>query len=146
MTDPFSITGGVVSILSLAITTVQGVKSYYESWNTQDQYVSDVNNKVQSLLHSLSALEQILPRISSSSATKVHVEQCVLSSKEGISRLEEFLRKCRKNPAPVGLKDKVRTARQKAIFPFRRSSLDTLRDIVRDLEGNLGTALQVLHL
>lgn len=146
MADPFSVAGGVVGVVSLAITACQGVISYYNSWETQDQNIIDAKGKIERLRSSLSALEEILPKISSSSAIAEHVEQCVLSCGEGIVRLEDFLGKCRKDPAPFSLRGKLRACRQKAIFPFRESSLDSLREIVQDLQGNLSTALQVLQL
>lgn len=138
--------GSAVGIISLAITTCQGVLSYYNSWDTQDQNISDAKGRIETLRSSLSALEEILPKISSSPAIAGHVERCVLSCQEGTARLEQFLGKCRKNPAPTSLTDKLRDCRQKAIFPFRQSSLDSLKEILRDLEDNLGTALRVLQL
>lgn len=146
MAEALSVAGSAVGVISLAITTCQGVLSYYNSWENQNQSVSDAKSGIERLRNSLSALEVILPKVSSSSAIAGHVEQCVLSCKEGTARLEQFLGKCRKNPAPVSLPDKLREYRHKAIFPFRQSSLDSLNNIVRDLEGNLGTALQVLQL
>lgn len=146
MADPFSVIGSAVGVVSLAITTCQGVLSYYNSWDTQDQNISDAKGEIERLRSSFSALEEILPKVSPSSAIATQVEQCVLSSKEGTGRLEQFLGKCLKNPAPLSLIDKLRVCRQKAIFPFRQSSLDSLRKTVRDLEGSLGTALQILQL
>ena len=146
MADPVSVAGSAVGVISLAITTCQGVISYYESWETQDQNISDAKGKIERLRSSLSALEEILPKISSSSAIAKHVEQCVLCCGEGTARLEQFLERCRKDPAPLSLRDKLRALRQKAIFPFRESSLGRLREIVRDLEADLGTALRVLQL
>ena len=146
MAEPLSIAGSAVGVISLAITACQGVLSYYNSWDTQDQNIKDAKGRIERLRTSLSALEEILPKISSSSAIAVHVEQCILSCKEGAVRLEQFLGKCRKNPAPLSLTDRLRDCRQKAIFPFRQPSLDSLQEIVRGLEGNLGTALQILQL
>ena len=146
MADPFSVAGGVVGVVTLAITACQGVISYYNTWETQDQNISDAKGKIERLQNSLSALKDVLPKISSSSAIAQHVEQCVRCCEEGTSRLEHFLGKCRKNPAPVSLRDKIRVCRQQALFPFRESSLDSLGQIVQDLERNLGTALQVLQL
>lgn len=146
MADPFSVAGGVVGVVTLAITTCQGIISYYNSWEAQDQNIIDAKGKIERLRSSLSALEEILPKISSSSAIAEHVEQCILGCRKGIVRLEDFLGRCRKDPAPFSFRDKLRACRQKVIFPFRESSLDNLRDIVQDLEGNLSTALQVLQL
>ncbi|KAL9130116.1 MAG: hypothetical protein Q9175_007111 [Cornicularia normoerica] len=146
MADPFSVIGSAVGVVSLAITTCQGVLSYYNSWDTQDQNISDAKGEIERLRNSFSALEEILPKVSSSSAIATQVEQCVLSCKEGTGRLEQFLGKCLKNPAPLSLIDKLRVCRQRAIFPFRQSSLDSLKITVRDLEGSLGTALQILQL
>lgn len=146
MADPFSVAGSAVGVLSLAITTCQGVLSYYNSWDTQDQNISDAKGKIERLRSSLSALEEVLPKLSSSSVSAANVEQSVLCCKEGTVRLENFLEICRKNPAPLSLIDKIHIFRKKAIFPFRQSSLDSLREIVRDLEDSLGTALQVLQI
>ena len=146
MADPVSVAGSAVGVISLAITTCQGVISYYDSWETQDQNINDAKGKIERLRSSLSALEELLPKISSSLAIAEHVERCVLCCGEGTSRLEQFLGRCRKDPAPLSLKDKLRVFGQKAIFPFRESSLERLREIVRDLEGDLGTALRVLQL
>lgn len=146
MADPFSVAGSAVGVLSLAITTCQGVLSYYNSWDSQDQNISDAKRKIERLRSSLSALEEVLPKLSSSPVIAANVEQSVLCCKEGTVRLEHFLEKCRKNPAPLSLIDKIHDFRKKAIFPFRQSSLDSLREIVRDLEDSLGTALQVLQM
>lgn len=146
MADPVSVAGSAVGVISLAITTCQGVISYYDSWENQEQNISDAKRKIERLQSSLFALEEILPKISSSSAIAEHVKQCVLCCGEGTARLEQFLGRCREDPAPLSLKAKFRVLRQKAIFPFRKSSLDRLRGIVRDLEGDLGTALRVLQL
>ena len=146
MADPLSVASSAVGVISLAITTCQGVISYYNSWETQDQSIGDAKGKIERLCSSLSALEEILPKISSSSTIAAEVEQCVLSCKEGTARLQKFLRKCRENAAPLNFRDRLQDCRQRAIFPFRQSSLDSLREIVRDLEDSLGTALQVLQL
>ena len=146
MAEPLSVAGSAVGVVSLAITICQGVLSYYNSWDTQDQNIIDAKEKIESLRNNLLALREILPKISSSSAIAAQVEHCVLSCEEGTARLEKFLEKCLKNPAPLTLRDRLRDCRQRAIFPFRQSSLDSLKEIVRDLEGNLGTALQVLRL
>ena len=146
MGDPFSVAGSAVGVISLAITACQGVISYYNSWDTQDQSISDAKEKIERLRSSLSALEEILPKISASSAIAAEVEQCVLSCREGTARLQKFLGKCRENAAPLNFRGKLQNCRQRALFPFRQSSLDSLKDIVRDFENNLGTALQVLQL
>ena len=146
MAEPFSVASGVVGVVTLGITACQGVVSYYNSWETQDQSISDAKEKIERWQSSLSALKEILPKMLCSSTIVQRVEQCVLCCEEGTSRLEQFLVKCRKNPAPVSLRDKIRVCRQRAIFPFRESSLDSLRQVVQDLEGNLGTALQILQL
>ena len=146
MAEAFSVAGSAVGVISLAITTCQGVISFYNSWDTQDQSVSDVKGKIERLRSSLLALEDVLPKISSSSAIATDVEQCVLSCREGTARLQEFLRKCHENAAPLSFRDRLRDCRQRAVFPFRQSSLDSLKEIVRDLENNLGIALQVLQL
>ena len=146
MADPFSVAGSAVGVISLAITTCQGVISYYNSWDIQDQSISDAKEKIERLRSSLSALEEILPKIASSSAIAAEVDQCVLSCREGTARLQKFLGKCRENAAPLNFRDILRDCRQRAVFPFRQTSLDTLKKIVRDLEDSLGTALQVLQL
>ena len=93
MADPVSVAGGAVGVISLAITTCQGVISYYDSWETQDQNVSDAKREIERLQSSLSALEKILPKISSSSAIAEHVKQCVLCCGEGTARLKQFFGK-----------------------------------------------------
>ncbi|KAM0796422.1 hypothetical protein BDR22DRAFT_893275 [Usnea florida] len=146
MGDPFSVAGSAVGVVSLAITTCQGVISYYNSWDNQDQSIIDAKGKIERLHSSLSALDEILPKISSSSGIAAEVEQCVLSCRECTARLQNFLGKCRENAVPLNFRERLRDCRQRAIFPFRQSSLDSLNEIVRDLEKNLCTALQVLQL
>lgn len=138
MADTVSVAGSAVGVISLAITTCQGVISYYDSWETQDQNISDTKRKIQRLQSSLSALEEILPKISSSSAIAEHVKQCVLCCGEGTARLEHFFGKMSQGSCSAQFQSQIPSVEAKSYIPFRKSSLDRLREIVRDLEGDLG--------
>jgi hypothetical protein len=93
------------------------------------------------------------------------VKESVISTLGGIAQLQTFLKKCRQNDiqesntstlaqaaGPSGPPNQDTASRKakkllkKVAYPFRKSTLTGLNDIVAELQANLNTAVNALHL
>lgn len=146
MGDPLSIAGSAAGIISIALTACQGIFTYYESYHTQSQDVCDAMQKLQLLVHSLSILQDCIPKISASQEAITHVERCISFCRDATSRLECFVQKYRQHPSPATMKEKLHICEQKILFPFRKSTLKNLSATICDFQDSLNTALLIAQL
>ncbi|KAL2862291.1 uncharacterized protein BJX67DRAFT_385786 [Aspergillus lucknowensis] len=150
MTDPFSISGGVVGVVSLGITVCQGFQRYYGPWKSFDDEIQGFTAKLEGLLDTLRVLEGFLspenelelPSESYKNLVSRHLKAC----QKACSRLEEMLEKCKSSDTSAPFVRKHDCLRLKrAVYPFKKETLTSLSQIVSDLQDNLSLGLQLLQ-
>lgn len=147
MSDPFSVTGSAVGIISLSLTVCQGIVQYYTAFKGQDEEVDHIVEKTSRLTDLLEVLQ---PRLESYRETRPvtvpKVEECLIACYGAIKKLERILEKCNQESASDGFREKLRTFARRTLFPFRRKTLQSLRDAVSDCQANLDTAINILQI
>jgi hypothetical protein len=152
MSDPFSISAGVVGVVSLGLTLSQGFLRYYGPWRDFDDEIEGLTTKVDGLLQTLRMLESLLtaenePQFPSDQFTGL-VSKNLTACETACLRLQKILDDCKSSnvsSAPFIRKhDWLRLKR--AAYPFKKETLVTLSDLVSGLQDNLSLALQVLNL
>lgn len=146
MADPLSITGGTVGVISLALTTCQGIFTYYESYKTQNQDVCNAMQNLQLLIRSLSLIQDCMTNNVASQEAIAHIENCITSCRDATFKLDGFLQKYHQNPSPTSLKERLHICEQRILFPFKKSTLKNLSATIRDFKDNLTTGLQIILL
>lgn len=147
MADPLSITGVAIGLVSLGLEVCQGLTKYYESWKTHDDDIRRALEKIDSLHSTLRALERILNQPDFSSLSTVqNVQSIIVPFQTGINEVQDILDKCRSTTAGLNSKDKLHSIRKKALYPFKRDTLQSLEASVAQLHGTLNTAVQVVVL
>lgn len=73
-------------------------------------------------------------------------KDCVFSCSGAIRKLEGILEKCKREAASDGFRERLRNFGRKALYPFRRETLQSLKDAVVDCQRILDTAINVLQM
>jgi ankyrin repeat domain-containing protein 50 len=146
MTDPFSVAGSAVGVISLGLTVCQGLLDYYGSWKDYSSDIEATFNSLAGLTSTLRLLEATINRRHLDPEAVVRVQESIISCEDGIGNLERKLKKVQGIQLPSGLKDKLRSQARRAIYPFKTSTLSKLEEIVLDLRDNLSLAVQTLQM
>ena len=92
-------------------------------------------------------LERELQRIAEDQNPAVQqVVKFVTSRQDSIQNRYMALGQCHSTHIPDSLTAKFRRYRARALYPFRKQTLQVLEDDVRSIQGNLSSALQTLQL
>ena len=148
MGDPLSIVASAGGIISLGITVCQGLIDYCQAFAGQYRDVRILVQDLQGLEKSLTLLRDslthrpdLLDLIQPYIATlrgRVDDLQPILARFRGIvSR--------RNVSGHQAFKEKVQTTTQRALYPFKKGMISELRDTVRQAQGNLSLALDVVQ-
>jgi hypothetical protein len=148
MSDPLSVAGSAVGIISLGIQVCQGLIQYADAIRGRQKDVDDGMDEVRSLLAVFKSLEQTIARIETDSPENArplleHLRQAELK----LRSLEEVL-------TEVGIavntsstiKGKMKETYRAAIYPMKRSKLEGARQNVQSILGILTTTLQTVDL
>ena len=154
MGDPLSVTASAVSVVCLGLQVLMGLVELYENWYDFDGDAKTDTISLSSLEKTLSLLEGSLKDALTDSEAQRAVERCVLDCSASMDRLRSKWNKiqCSSQDATganvkgqaVGrvLKKQLSNAQ----YPFKRSTLVKLQEIVSELRHNLALALHVLNL
>ena len=139
--------GSVVGLISLSIQSCQGLTSYYSAWRSYDEQISQTYRNINELKVTCENLERELQRITRDQEAVVQqIVRLIASCQDGIKSLRHALDQCQSTQTPNSLTAKIKIHRDKALYPFRKQTLGTLKDTVHDIQTNLHTALQILQL
>lgn len=136
--------GTAVGVASLGIQVCQGLLEYYRDWKDYDDDIRCTYAELSELNKTFTVLHDKL-QTASGSVFIDRAKDCLLTCQDGITQLEEKLKKIHKEPS-TGLKQKMQAGILRLLYPFRKSTLDKLRTNVQTLLQHLGLALQVIQL
>lgn len=148
MSDPLSVAGSAVGIISLGIQVCQGLIQYAGAIRGRQQDVNDGMGEVRSLLAVFKSLEQTITRIETDSPENAK------SLLEHLLQAEVKLRSLGDALTEVGIpvnisstiKGKMKETYRAAIYPMKRSKLEAARQNVQSILGILTAALQTVDL
>ena len=139
--------GSVVGLISLSIQSCQGLTSYYSAWKSYDEQISQTYRNVNELKILCESLGRELQRITHYQEPAVQqVNRLIASCQDGIKSLRDALDKCHSTQVPHNLATRIELHRVRALYPFKRQTLQSLRDTVDGIQRNLGTAVQILQM
>jgi hypothetical protein len=150
MTDPLSVAGSSVGVISLGLTICQGLIAYYGPYKSFNNEIEVFACRIEDLHGLLAALQIILSEthaFNASSASETAKIACnvVRHCQQGLQRLDKMLHKCKSSPFPrksLGAKFRI----ERAFYPFRRETLIAFLEIMGWLQANLNTALHMLNM
>ncbi|KAF5721691.1 hypothetical protein FMUND_3496 [Fusarium mundagurra] len=147
MSDPLSVAGSAVGIISLGIQVCQGMISYLQSFKGQDQDIQDSLNYVQTVISILYSLKGILPKVDKSSSETPAIRRCLAESEEKLREFQQFSLKLRGTQSPEhDVLGKMNHARRALLYPFREGKLKSLCQSLKGLLQNLSLCLDITTL
>ncbi|KAF4432125.1 hypothetical protein F53441_13844 [Fusarium austroafricanum] len=147
MSDPLSIPGGVVGIISLGIQVCQGLVWYLQSFKGRDEEIQESLKEVQTLVSTFYSLKDVLTKIDKTSCETTAIRRCLQDSEEKLREVHKFSLKLRgPQDAAKSTREKIDNARRAMVYPFREEKLKTLRLSLQDLLQNLSLAVGLTSL
>ena len=148
MADPLSIAASVVSLISLGIQATQSLVDFYTSYRNRDPELTGITERLEDLREIFRSLEKTLSDRKFQTGERglvERIEASINNCNELIQELEDEYQKFG-STSSTGIKNVVKVAGRRAIYPFRRSTLQKLDEDISDIRDNLAVALQTLNL
>ncbi|KAL3476020.1 hypothetical protein BJX99DRAFT_270829 [Aspergillus californicus] len=136
MSDPFSVSAGVVGVVSLGLTICQGLASYYGPWNAYDEEISDFTAKIEGLQTILEMLSGFIAEIKDLNSLPDQYLKLVL---------EKSLAKFDSSDSFPLIKKHDWLRWKRATYPFKKDTLVALSQTISGLQDNLALTLQLLN-
>ncbi|KAF5601698.1 uncharacterized protein FSUBG_8064 [Fusarium subglutinans] len=147
MSDPLSVAGSAVGIISLGIQVCQGLISYLQSFKSQDQDIQDSLKDVQTVVSILYSLKGILPKVDESSSGTPAIRRCLAESEEKLREFQQFSLKLRGTQSQEhNVLEKMGHASRALLYPFREGKLKSLSQSLKGLLQNLSLCLDITTL
>lgn len=143
-----AIASGIAGLLSLGIQVTQSLVNFYTAYKDQDTDLAKTTQNLDNLLSIFRTIDIAVEERRSQADTRdllQEVEKTVQKCEEIITELQNECEKFQKDSG-AGFKDRVKVARRRAAYPFRKSTLQKLEEDVSDIRENLSFALDVLQL
>lgn len=141
-----AVAGSLVGLVSLSIQCCEGLTSYYSDYSSYSDEINQTLQHIDELTIICRNLERELQgRTQSTDPASQQAIRLIFSCHDNIAKLESALMQCRTTQLPDSFAAKAQAFRAKALYPFRKKTLQSLRKAVNDVQRNLGSALQTLE-
>jgi hypothetical protein len=147
MSDPLSVAGSVVGIVSLGLQVAQSLYDYYDAIKGQHSDVSRTTYRLDNLLQVLDSLRSEL----SNRSFRTTEEDLVRSIETSIRQCEDCIRELEHEAAKFaklpsnGFKSAAQVMGRRLAYPIRQSTLLKLEENIEDTLVHLSLALQSLQ-
>ena len=145
MADPFSVTGSAVGVISLGLKVFSGLLQYYADWKDSEKDLAATYTSIEGLTKTLILIRDTLDGQSFRRGIVDGVTESLDSCFGGVQTLEKKLAKIRQATSDKP-GEKLRAHVRKAAYPFKKSTLVKLGEVVSDLRDNLSLAVNTLQL
>lgn len=146
MAEPLSITSGVAGFLSLGIQVTQSLVDFYTTYKSQASDLSKTTQNLGHLLRLFESLDRALQSGQPQAQTVLQeIEKVTQECTEIIIELQSQCQACQKE-SDKGIQGRIQIAGRRAIYPFRKSTLQRLEEDISELRGILQLALKILSI
>ncbi|KAJ5338597.1 hypothetical protein N7452_005325 [Penicillium brevicompactum] len=144
MSDPFSVAGSAVGVISLGLSVCGKIVDYCRAYHGYDEDIRKVTVNAESLGEILQDLNDVIDITQTiQPLAAIRLSKKIVGIEEQIKRIESVLKRYGPDKNTEGFSQKARNQVKKSIYAFRK---DALREMAADLDGlqkNLQTALEV---
>ena len=148
MTDPLSVAGSVVGVISLGIQVTQSLVNFYNSYKGRESDIFRIIERLDSLLITFRSLEKTLSgRTFQEDEQSViqNIETSIQSCNDSIQELQHESQKL-SNSSSDEATAAIKLAGRRVMYPFRKSTLQKLDEDIGEIRANISSALDVLQI
>ncbi|KAL8998031.1 MAG: hypothetical protein Q9188_006185 [Gyalolechia gomerana] len=144
--EALGIAANVAGLVELGLSVCHGLWEYYGSWKDAESDVKKMYAAIESLTKTFAILRDTLGRPCLDGRIVRRIEEIVGLCEDGIICLHRKLQKIR-DTSPTGSRSgtKFKAHLQRALYPFRESTLVKLKEISIELQDHLLLALNILQ-
>lgn len=146
MAEALGIASGIVGIVSFGIELCQGLLDYYSSWKDAESEVMTTCNSIQDLTQILRLVKSTLGNQDLSSEIIVKIHDSIALCEGGITKLNKKLQKIQVLCLRDTVGERLLSQARRALYPFKKSTLIKLQEIVGDLQDRLHLTLTTLDM
>ncbi|PON30014.1 hypothetical protein TGAM01_v201380 [Trichoderma gamsii] len=146
MAEALGVASGVVGIVSFGIELCQGLLEYYNSWKDAESEVTTTYNSLQDLTKILLLVKSTLNDQDLKSEIFVKVHDSIALCEGGIADLSKKLQKIQIFSLRDTVGERLLSQARRALYPFKKSTLIKLQEIVEDLQDRLHFTLTILDI
>lgn len=145
--EGFAVASSAAGLVSLGLTVCQGLLKFYESWKGAEDDVKRMYNSVERLTKTFISLRRSIRQSQFSRDIVASVEESILMCENGLLTLEKKLSKINSASQANGRRShRLRSQFQRALYPFKESTIVKLKEICSDLQSDLVLALETLQM
>lgn len=140
----------VIGLVSLSIQCChlcEGLTKYYSDYRSYSKEINQIileTDELKSICQNIECELQRLPQIQV--VVVQQIKRLIVSCESGIQNLSDTLGQCISTQLPTDFPIKLHSFRVRAAYPFKKRTLQTLRNNVQILRNNMQSALMILHL
>lgn len=146
MAEALGVASGVVGIVSFGIELCQGLLEYYSSWKDAESEVMITWNSIQDLTQILLLIKSTLDNQDIASEVIFKIHDSIALCEDGIANLNKKLQKIQNFPLRDTVGERFLSQARRALYPFKKSTLIKLQEIVEDLQDRLHLTLTILDM
>ena len=139
--------GSIVGLISLSIQCCEGLTKYYSDYKSCSEEINQIILSTDELRLTCQNIEGELQRLSQTQQPVIQqIIRLIASCRTGMQNLNDALGQCISTQLPSKLPAKLQQFRVRALYPFKKRTLQTLKDTVHGLQNNLQSALLILQM
>jgi hypothetical protein len=142
MADPLSIAASAAGFISLGMSVCQGLMEYYGALRDRDTDIATMTSSIESLFKTLSYLQSYMNTATLRPSSIDRVDDCIAACNSGVESLNKKLKKIEAS----GTANVFERISSHAAYPFKRSTLVKLQEIISDLRSNLQLTMNLFQI
>ena len=146
--DPLSVAAGIAGLASFGIQVADSLIQFYTSYKSQDTYVAQTIQNLETLLATLQSLDTARQNRAFQLKEQDLLKKIDLSLTSCRQKIQELRDECEKfeQDSTQSIKGTISIAGRRITYPFRQSTLQKLGEDIGEIRNSLSLALEVLQL
>jgi len=143
------VVSGIVGFLSFSITICNGLVQYYQSWSSRDEAVNSLLQELTNLHLTLDLFREPFAELSAEEIGDEALDHIITLEhglRTNVQKLEKILNRCKTNDAPANIQERIHIFKMKAIYPFKKETIQELKRVISDLQGTVLLSSSALQL
>jgi hypothetical protein len=146
MAEALGVASGVAGLVSLGIELCQGLLEYYKSWKDAESEIATTCSSIQDLTKILLLVKSTLDNQDLKPEIIGKIHDSIALCEGGIAQLNKKFQKIQVISLGDTVGERLLSQARRALYPFKKSTLIKLQEIVEDLQNRLHLTLTILDM